>query len=132
MRNQNYILLLKGMKEVHPKENRIEAKERLKEVLMNYEKHYKKALLFLNASNLVFSFINFTKSIRAIIYTTNLIEGLNKKNKKKYIRRKVQFPNESSTDALIRTLTIDENNRNRTRVHKGIDSTQYKQSELFQ
>ena len=62
-------------------------------------------------SNL-FTFYEFPPSIRASIYSTNLIEAFNKKLKKK-IRQKEQFPHEDATQIL------EYNDKFEERAHRG-------------
>lgn len=51
------------------------------------------------------------------IYTTNLIEGLNKQLKRD-TKRKERFPNEDSLDRFVCMKFLDYNQRFSVRIHK--------------
>ena len=63
-------------------------------------------------------FYNFPKSIRRSIYTTNLVEGLNKQLKRQ-TKKKEQFPNEASLDRFVCEKFINYNQKLGSRVHIG-------------
>lgn len=79
-----------------------------------WEKQYPRVVnLLMNPA--ILTFYNFPPSIKRTIYSTNLIECFNKQ-RKKYTKRKEQFPNEESPF----------NNYNQNflcRVHKGFKDT---------
>lgn len=92
--------ILEQLKPVTQASNHVEATEALSDFLDSVQSKYPKIIrLFENKPNL-FNFLHFPKSIQRSLYTTNLIEGLNK-HLKRYTKRKEQFPNESSLDRFI-------------------------------
>ncbi|MBQ3793177.1 MAG: transposase, partial [Lachnospiraceae bacterium] len=63
-------------------------------------KIYPKAVAVLEDLTSLFEFFEFPAVIRRSIYTTNLIENLNK-NLKRGTKRKEQFPNEDSLERYV-------------------------------
>ncbi|OCN06186.1 hypothetical protein A4S06_00285 [Erysipelotrichaceae bacterium MTC7] len=78
----------------------------------------------------LFSFYEFPEAIRSSLYTTNLIEGMNKQLKRN-TKRKEQFPNEDSLDRFVCDYMMDYNRRFSTRIHKGFEVVQAEIKEMF-
>ena len=78
----------------------------------------------------MFTFYRFPKAIRRSIYTTNLIESLNKKLKRS-TKRKEQFPNEAAMERYLYTVFNQYNSKFSQRVHKGFGKVTAEILELF-
>lgn len=81
-------------------------------------KIYPKVIETLETNNNLFTYYDFPKEIRATIYTTNLIEGLNKQIKRKF-KAKEQFPTEKSMEKYLVTMFEKYNEKFMSRIHKG-------------
>lgn len=88
-----------------------------KEALVEFDKlkteigtKYPKVITLLENNESLFSFYNFPQSIRRSIYTTNLVEGLNKQLKRQ-TKKKEQFPNEASLDRFVCEIFINYNQK---------------------
>lgn len=86
--------------------------------MVKYSKIYPKAVAVLEDLTSLFVFYEFPDGIRRSIYTTNLIENLNK-NLKRGTKRKEQFPNEDSLERYVCSFYCDYNQSMDRRVHKG-------------
>ena len=91
---------------------------------------YPKVLKMFEDMESLFSFLLFPKAIQRSLYTTNLIEGINKQLKRK-TKRKEQFPNEASLDRFVCQYMLDYNHRFQQRVHKGFEIVQAEIHEMF-
>lgn len=91
---------------------------------------YPKVVKMLTDNLSLFSFLSFPKAIQRSIYTTNLIEGLNKQLKR-YTKRKEQFPNESSLDRFLCQQMMEYNQKFSQRIHKGFDLVQGEIQDMF-
>lgn len=108
-----------------------EATLNLESFISSMSKRYPKVVdKFKDRSNL-FSFLSFPKEIQRSLYSTNLIEGLNKQLKR-YTRRKEQFPNEDSLERFICNQFIEYNQRFLSRIHRGFDVVQSELQEMFE
>ena len=58
-----------------------------------YSKRYPKVITSLESNESLFSFYKYPPQIRRSLYTTNIVEGLNKQLKRQ-TKKKEQFPNE--------------------------------------
>lgn len=93
-------VVLNNLKEIYQAKSKSEALKHLESFRTKYERHYPKAVQVLNNTESLLSFYNFPQSIQKSIYTTNLIENLNKQLKRQ-TKKKEQFANEDSLDRLI-------------------------------
>ena len=93
--------ILDDLKRVYTQDTAEEAKAELEYFLNKHSKKYPKLRrVFDKASDSLYSFYDFPKSIRSSIYTSNLIENNNKGLKHK-TKTKEQFPNEDSLERFI-------------------------------
>jgi len=78
----------------------------------------------------ILTFYAFPQSIRRSIYSTNLIESVNKQLKK-YTKRKEQFPNEASLERFLVSQLNDYNTRFLARGHLGFDQARAELEAMF-
>lgn len=83
-----------------------------------YGKKYPKIFKLLESNESLYSFYKYPIQIRRSIYTTNLVEGLNKQLKRQ-TKKKEQFPNEDSLERFVCNYFLDYNARLGSRIHKG-------------
>ncbi|MGK4062449.1 IS256 family transposase [Lactobacillus johnsonii] len=111
--------ILNAFKQVHKQTNQKEAETVLHAFYEAYGSKYSrmiKDLRKLEEDMLVF--YQYPKQIRPSIYSTNMIESINRMIKRK-INPKSEFPSEESLDNFLGSQVIDYNDRNANRVHKG-------------
>lgn len=77
------------------------------------------------------TFYHFPKEIRLSIYSTNLIESLNK-SIKRYTSRKEQFPNEESLERFLVTQFENYNQRGVMRCHRGFHMARTELERMFE
>lgn len=80
--------------------------------------------------NELLSFLYFPPAIRPTIYSTNILESLNKKIKRK-TKPKEQFPNEKSLDNFIGVQVINYNEKYFNRIHRGFGQVKDTLDSLF-
>jgi putative transposase len=110
---------LNAFKQVHKQTNQKEAETVLHAFYEAYGSKYSrmiKDLRKLEEDMLVF--YQYPKQIRPSIYSTNMIESINRMIKRK-TNPKSEFPSEESLDNFLGSQVIDYNDRNANRVHKG-------------
>lgn len=76
------------------------------------------------------TFTQFPKRIRGTIYSTNIIESINKQLKRK-TKVKEQFPNEDALERFLVTQMINYNNKKSGRAHKGFKQYQDTLDSMF-
>ena len=111
--------ILNAFKQVHKQTNQKEAETVLHAFYEAYGSKYSrmiKDLRKLEEDMLVF--YQYPKQIRPSIYSTNMIESINRMIKRK-TNPKSEFPSEESLDNFLGSQVIDYNDRNTNRVHKG-------------
>ena len=111
--------ILNAFKQVHKKTNQKEAETVLHAFYEAYGSKYSrmiKDLRKLEEDMLVF--YQYPKQIRPSIYSTNMIESINRMIKRK-TNPKSEFPSEESLDNFLGSQVIDYNDRNANLVHKG-------------
>lgn len=111
--------ILNAFKQVHKQTNQKEAETVLHAFYEAYGSKYSrmiKDLRKLEEDMLVF--YQYPKQIRPSIYSTNMIESINRMIKRK-TNPKSEFPSEKSLDNFLGSQVIDYNDRNANRVHKG-------------
>jgi len=122
--------ILDLLKPVYQASNQIEAEEALKHFNSLMIQRYPKIVKLLNHNQSLFSFMLFPKSIQRSLYTTNLLEGMNKQLKRQ-TKRKEQLPNEASLDRFVCNQMMEYNQRSSKRIHKGFDLVQTEIAEMF-
>lgn len=111
--------ILNAFKQVYKQTNQKEAETVLHAFYEAYGSKYSrmiKDLRKLEEDMLVF--YQYPKQIRPSIYSTNMIESINRMIKRK-TNPKSEFPSEESLDNFLGSQVIDYNDRNANRVHKG-------------
>lgn len=102
----------------------------LKDFCEKWKPVYPKVVKSLKENEYLFTFYSFPKSIWRSIYSTNLIESLNKQIKK-YTKRKEQFPNEEALEKFLVSQFEAYNQRFTTRCHIGFDQAHAELQEMF-
>lgn len=111
-------VILEQFKMIYRAENLEMAVQALEDFIAEWKPKYKKVMESLeNADNLL-TFYQFPYQIWHSIYSTNLIESLNKKIKRQ-TKKKVLFPNEEALERYLVTLFEDYNFKQSQRIHKG-------------
>ena len=95
-----------------------------------YIKKYPKVIKLLESNESLFSFYKYPVQIRRSIYTTNLVEGLNKQLKRQ-TKKKEQFPNEDSLERFVCNYFLDYNARLGSRIHIGFGEVTMELNEMF-
>lgn len=119
------------LRSVYQSKTEEEANLNLESFISSVSKRYPKVVdKFRDKSNL-FSFLSFSKEIQRSLYSTNLIEGLNKQLKR-YTNCKERFPNEDSLKRFICNQFIEYNQRFSCRTHREFDAVQSDLQEMFE
>ena len=109
-------------KKVYRSDSKEEAQESFNAFCEKWEKKYPKVTESLKENENLFTFYEYPKSIRASIYTTNMIESYNKQLKRKF-KLKEQFPNEDSMERYLVSQFEEYNSKFMNRVHRGFGQT---------
>lgn len=111
--------ILNAFKQVHKQTNQKEAETVLHAFYEAYGSKYSRMIKDLRKlEEDMFVFYQYPKQIRPSIYSTNMIESINRMIKRK-TNPKSEFPSEESLDNFLGSQVIDYNDRNANRVHKG-------------
>ena len=110
--------ILEQFKTIYHAINVEEAKQALDSFINEWKPHYKKVIETLESIENLLIFYEFPHQIWGSIYSTNLIESLNKEIKRQ-TKKKVVFPNEESLERYLVTLFGDYNFKQGQRIHKG-------------
>ena len=94
------------------------AVQALEDFIAGWEPKYRKVMESLENTDNLLTFYQFPYQIWHSIYSTNLIESLNKKIKRQ-TKKKVLFPNEEAMERYLVTLFEDYNFKQSQRIHKG-------------
>ena len=122
--------VMEDLKAVYQAADEKQAQKNLKDFLDKHSPKYPKLKKLLEQTPSLFTFYRFPKAIRRSIYTTNLIESLNKKLKRS-TKRKEQFPNEAAMERYLYTVFNQYNRKFSQRVHKGFGKVTAEILELF-
>jgi putative transposase len=112
--------ILNQLKVIYRAKDTIEAQEHLHEFIQDNQARYPKVTKMLRSNTSLLTFTSFPQEIWASIYSTNLIEGLNKQLKRDTIHKE-QFPNENSPDRFVCSKFTEVNNRLGNISTKNID-----------
>lgn len=118
VRSKDKAAVMNDLKTVYNAKSEGEAKNALYDFMTKYHGIYARAVAVLEDLTSLFTFYEFPAEIRRSIYTTNLIENLNK-NLKRGTKRKEQFPNEESLERYVCSFYCDYNQHMDHRAHKG-------------
>lgn len=111
--------ILNAFKQVHKQTNQKEAETVLHAFYEAYGSKYSRMIKDLRKlEEDMFVFYQYPKQIRPSIYSTNMIESINRMIKRK-TNPKSEFPSEESLDNFLGSQVIDYNDRNANRVPKG-------------
>lgn len=123
--------VLDALKTVYGAEDAAKAEAALDAFCEEYGKRYPKLIQRFSDRRSLFSFFKYPKEIRKSLYTTNLVENMNKQLKRK-TKRKEQFPTEDALDRCAYCHYSEENARFSTRAHRGFDQCRCAVEELFE
>ena len=110
--------VLAQLKLVYSANRTQEAEVALYNFLETWSSKYPKVTNTLSDIINLFTFLEFPESIRASIYSNNLIEGWNKHLKRR-ISHKEQFPSIESLDTFVCTFASEYNARFFGKIHRG-------------
>ncbi len=123
VRNKDKQEVADALKAVYQCKTSEEADKALNDFIETYKDKYPKIRDRFENRDSLFSWLSFPKAIQCSIYTSNLIEGLNKQLKRK-IKQKEQFPNEESLERFVCTQFMEYNQRFSNRIHRGFNKVQ--------
>ena len=130
VRAKDKVIVLNDLKTVYQSDSEEDAVSNLHTFMTKYQKIYPKVIDVVNDLTSLFTYYSFPKAIRRSIYTTNLIENLNK-NLKRGTKRKEQFPNEASLERYVSMVFSDYNQKFGCRVHLGFNKATAELYDLF-
>lgn len=130
VRKKEGATILEDLKRVYQAATEELATVHLGQFLDTWSSKYPRLNGLLSDTTYLFTFYKFPKEIRSSLYTTNLIENLNK-HFKRYTKRKGQFPNEASLDRFAYAFFSEYNVNCSERSHKGFKSVSAELSQLF-
>lgn len=122
--------IMNAVKSLYQSNNLVIAIKEFEKLKDTYGKKYPKIIKLLEENESLFSFYNYPIQIRCSIYTTNLVEGLNKQLKIQ-TKKKEQFPNEDSLERFVCNYFLDYNVRLGSRIHKGFGEVTVELNEMF-
>ncbi|CAM2855371.1 transposase [Paenibacillus sediminis] len=112
--------ICEDFKSVYRVENEEAGKAALQAFCDKWKSNYPKATKSLFDNPYIFTFYSFPKPIWRSLYSTNLIESINKQIKK-YTKRKEQFPHEEALEKFLVSQFENYNQRFATRCHIGLE-----------
>ena len=118
--------ILDDFKEVYNAKDKSLALQSLGELKNKWIKRYPKVIKMLEKNEHMLTFFDYPKEVRHSIYTTNLIEGINKQIKRKF-KIKEQFPTEQSMEKYLVSQFNQYNDKFMNRVHRGFGQTMREQ-----
>ncbi|MGY3781763.1 transposase, partial [Streptococcus gallolyticus] len=98
-----------------------EASKLLEQFISEWKPRYKKVMSSLETTDNLLTFYQFPHHIWPSIYSTNLIESLNKEIKRQS-KKRVVFPNENALERCLVNIFDDYNAKFECRIHKGFGS----------
>ena len=122
--------IMNAVKPLYQSSNLEEALQEYDNLKETYGKKYPKIFKLLESNESLYSFYKYPIQIRRSIYTTNLVEGLNKQLKRQ-TKKKEQFPNEDSLERFVCNYFLDYNARLGSRIHKGFGEVTMELNEMF-
>ena len=118
MKRSDRAVILEQFKTVYRTENLEIAVQALEDFIAKWKPKYKKIIESLENTDNLLTFYQFPYQIWHSVYSTNLIESLNKEIKRQ-TKKMVLFPNEEALDLYLVTLFEDYNFKQSQRIHKG-------------
>ncbi|GEL14190.1 transposase [Lapidilactobacillus concavus DSM 17758] len=122
--------VMSEFKQIHQATTKSEAQKVLDTFITHWEPSYSKMTKRLAETQNLLTFFDFPTSIRASIYSTNLIESFNKSIKRK-TKAKEQFPNEDALDRFLVTQVLAYNEKNFGKSHRGFKQCQDTLESMF-
>lgn len=109
------------LKKVYQANNKATAQEELRIFCDKYKNKYPKVTDMLgdDVKESLLSFFDFPEGMRKSLYSTNIIENMNK-HLKRNIKGQIQFPNEASLEKAVCCHYTDYNARHADRIYNGI------------
>src|SRR5690554_4696559 len=123
--------IMDAIKPLYRSSNLEAARLEFKKLKDSIGKVYPKVIKLLESNESLFSFYRYPKQIRSSIYTTNLVEGLNKQLKRQ-TKKKEQFPNEDSLERFVCNYFNEYNARFGSRIHRGFGEVNMEISNMFE
>ena len=111
-------VILEQFKTIYRAENLEMAVQALEDFIAEWKPKYRKVMESLENTDNLLTFYQFPYQIWHSIYSTNLIESLNKEIKRQ-TKKKVLFPNEEALERYLVPLFEDYNFKQSQRIHKG-------------
>ncbi|EGJ44478.1 transposase [Streptococcus sanguinis SK1059] len=111
-------VILEQFKTIYRVENLEMVVQALKDFIAEWKPKYRKIMESLENTGNLLTFYQFPYQIWHSIYSTNLIESLNKEIKRQ-TKKKVLFPNEEALERYLVSLFEDYNFKQSQRIHKG-------------
>ncbi len=130
VRSKDKKQVMDELKLVYRADSSQEAEAALYDFMYKYQKIYPKVVALFEDLTSLFTFYEFPEEIRRSIYTTNLIENLNK-NLKRGTKRKEQFPNEESLERYVCSFYCEYNQRLSGRIHRGFKECRSELDAMF-
>ena len=118
VRPQDRAEVANDLKTIYTAPSEAEAIEYLAAFLEKYQTRYKRITVKLSDTTSLFSFYKFPPEIRGTLYTSNIVEAVNKQLKRN-IKKKEQFPNEDSMDRFVCMDICEQNKSFSRRRHPG-------------
>lgn len=113
--------ILGDFKRLHQCENLSHAQEILAAFMEKWNTKYPKVIQKIADTDYLLTFYDFPPSIRSSIYSTNLIESMNKQIKRQS-KKRVIFPNEESLERCLVAYFEEYNLKNEDRSHRGFSA----------
>ncbi|MGW8956277.1 IS256 family transposase [Paenibacillus sp. NPDC055715] len=122
--------ICEDFKTVYRAEDEAAGRAALETFCDKWKSSYPKVVKSLRDNPNLFTFYSFPKPIWRSIYSSNLIESLNKQIKK-YTQRKEQFPHEEALEKFLVSQFESYNQRFATRCHIGFDQARAELQAMF-
>ncbi|MCA2389327.1 MULTISPECIES: IS256 family transposase [Lactococcus] len=113
--------ILNQFKQIYRANSPEEASKLLEQFISEWKPRYKKVMSSLETTDNLLTFYQFPHHIWPSIYSTNLIESLNKEIKRQS-KKRVVFPNENALERCLVNIFDDYNAKFECRIHKGFGS----------
>lgn len=122
--------IAEDFKQIYRQKNIDQGREALEAFILKWQKKYPRAVKPLIDNDYLITFYKFPECIKRTIYSTNLIEGMNKQIKR-YTKRKEQFPNEDSLERFVVSWFNNYNQKFLDRSHIGFKQASQKIAKMF-
>lgn len=113
---------LDDFREVYQSKIKEEAENTLECFKDKWKRKYPQVIKTLENNEHLFTYFDYLKEVKSSIYTTNLIERVNKQIKRKF-KVKEQFPTEQSMEKYLVSQFEQYNEKFINRIHRGFGQT---------